>query len=438
MAFDHHTLDEALSAACRQKSEMDQYLEEKRAAQKMSAPPFQRQDRKKAVYKSPQCPKAATRCSVWSASPSSGSSNNASLSSGSSNSAIREVSSHGVMQVQNRFSALEDLEGTIEADIHSHGSGATGDLAQLHKSVSVANKGSEVQKEVGDNGGGLEVGTIRGMVNHTKNASGAMRDMVLHLLPANEDQILQNKESIQAGASQGKMVSSGNSDSGSWARRSEQGEALAPRPAEEQEDEEPKSPSLKKKATTALSRSRRRRCLSRVHVKASRHPLCRIIRSEQGEALAPRPAEEQEHEEPKSPSLKKKATTALSRSRRRHCLRRVHVVSPPSEHQEVTALVVITFISVLRFWVRRRHDQRRNPNSDTRPVAIRRRHRLRRDTRRRHNPRRYQCKFPPHRRSLSRPHTPCVRLEHSLEGLRKSPLTVDSHTAAGLVVPVAT
>ncbi|MQL88249.1 hypothetical protein Taro_020803, partial [Colocasia esculenta] len=33
-----------------QESEMDQYLEEKRAAQKRSAPPFQRQDRKKAVY----------------------------------------------------------------------------------------------------------------------------------------------------------------------------------------------------------------------------------------------------------------------------------------------------------------------------------------------------------------------------------------------------
>ncbi|MQM04148.1 hypothetical protein Taro_036942 [Colocasia esculenta] len=32
--------------------EMDQYLEEKRAAQKRSVPPFQRQDRKKAVYQS--------------------------------------------------------------------------------------------------------------------------------------------------------------------------------------------------------------------------------------------------------------------------------------------------------------------------------------------------------------------------------------------------
>ncbi|MQL68433.1 hypothetical protein Taro_000724 [Colocasia esculenta] len=49
VAFDHCTLDEALSIACRQESEMDQYLEEKRAAQKRSVPPFQRQDRKKAV-----------------------------------------------------------------------------------------------------------------------------------------------------------------------------------------------------------------------------------------------------------------------------------------------------------------------------------------------------------------------------------------------------
>ncbi|MQL87888.1 hypothetical protein Taro_020444 [Colocasia esculenta] len=38
---------------------MDQYIEEKRAAQKRSAPPFQRQDRKKAaVYQSPQRPVA--------------------------------------------------------------------------------------------------------------------------------------------------------------------------------------------------------------------------------------------------------------------------------------------------------------------------------------------------------------------------------------------
>ncbi|MQL79311.1 hypothetical protein Taro_011752 [Colocasia esculenta] len=49
------TLDEALSAACKLESEMDQYIEEKRAAQKRSVPPFQRQDKKKAVvYQSPQ------------------------------------------------------------------------------------------------------------------------------------------------------------------------------------------------------------------------------------------------------------------------------------------------------------------------------------------------------------------------------------------------
>ncbi|MQM09271.1 hypothetical protein Taro_042140 [Colocasia esculenta] len=71
VAFDHRTLDEALSAAYRQESEMDQYLEEKRAAQKRSAPPFQRQDRKKAVYQSPQHPVAATsQLAVTSPSPS--------------------------------------------------------------------------------------------------------------------------------------------------------------------------------------------------------------------------------------------------------------------------------------------------------------------------------------------------------------------------------
>ncbi|MQM19203.1 hypothetical protein Taro_052203, partial [Colocasia esculenta] len=60
VAFDHRTLDEALNAACRQESEMEQYLEEKKASQKRSAPPFQRQDRKKAAYQSPQHPVAAS------------------------------------------------------------------------------------------------------------------------------------------------------------------------------------------------------------------------------------------------------------------------------------------------------------------------------------------------------------------------------------------
>ncbi|MQM10591.1 hypothetical protein Taro_043485 [Colocasia esculenta] len=60
VAFDHRTLDEALSATCRQDSEMEQYLEEKKASQKRSAPPFQRQDKKKVAYQSPQCPVAAS------------------------------------------------------------------------------------------------------------------------------------------------------------------------------------------------------------------------------------------------------------------------------------------------------------------------------------------------------------------------------------------
>ncbi|MQM13023.1 hypothetical protein Taro_045945 [Colocasia esculenta] len=60
VAFDHHTLDEALRAVCRQEREMEQYLEEKKASQKRSAPPFQWQDRKKAAYRSPQRPVAAS------------------------------------------------------------------------------------------------------------------------------------------------------------------------------------------------------------------------------------------------------------------------------------------------------------------------------------------------------------------------------------------
>ncbi|MQM02446.1 hypothetical protein Taro_035212 [Colocasia esculenta] len=54
VAFDPHMLDEALSAACRQEGEMEQYLEEKKASQKRPAATFQRQDKKKTVYQTPQ------------------------------------------------------------------------------------------------------------------------------------------------------------------------------------------------------------------------------------------------------------------------------------------------------------------------------------------------------------------------------------------------
>ncbi|MQM03861.1 hypothetical protein Taro_036644 [Colocasia esculenta] len=54
VAFDHRTLNEALSAACRQEGEMEQYLEEKKASQKRPAATFQRQDKKKTVYQTPQ------------------------------------------------------------------------------------------------------------------------------------------------------------------------------------------------------------------------------------------------------------------------------------------------------------------------------------------------------------------------------------------------
>ncbi|MQL73463.1 hypothetical protein Taro_005807, partial [Colocasia esculenta] len=81
-------------------------------------------------------------------------------------------------------------------------------------------------------------------------------------------------------------------------------------------------------------------------------------RSEQGEALAPRPAEEQEDEEPTSPSPKeegddycvaiKKAPLPTSRSHESIAtaiLSHYQVVSPPSEHQEATTLVAITTCS---------------------------------------------------------------------------------------------
>ncbi|MQL83378.1 hypothetical protein Taro_015868, partial [Colocasia esculenta] len=50
---------EALSAVCRQEGEMEQYLEEKKASQKRPAAPFQRQERKKVAFQSPQRPVAS-------------------------------------------------------------------------------------------------------------------------------------------------------------------------------------------------------------------------------------------------------------------------------------------------------------------------------------------------------------------------------------------
>ncbi|MQL92710.1 hypothetical protein Taro_025339, partial [Colocasia esculenta] len=64
VAFDHRTLDEALSAACRQEGEMEQYLEEKKASQKRPAVTFQRQDKKKTVYQTPQKPMAVSNSQV--------------------------------------------------------------------------------------------------------------------------------------------------------------------------------------------------------------------------------------------------------------------------------------------------------------------------------------------------------------------------------------
>ncbi|MQL76119.1 hypothetical protein Taro_008504, partial [Colocasia esculenta] len=49
----------ALSKACQQEGEMEQYLEEKKASQKRPAAPFQRQERKKAAFQSPHRPLAS-------------------------------------------------------------------------------------------------------------------------------------------------------------------------------------------------------------------------------------------------------------------------------------------------------------------------------------------------------------------------------------------
>ncbi|MQL73220.1 hypothetical protein Taro_005557 [Colocasia esculenta] len=64
LAFDHRTLDEALSVACRQEGEMQQYLEEKKASQKRPVATFQREDKKKAVYQAPQRPVTTSSAQV--------------------------------------------------------------------------------------------------------------------------------------------------------------------------------------------------------------------------------------------------------------------------------------------------------------------------------------------------------------------------------------
>ncbi|MQL73393.1 hypothetical protein Taro_005738 [Colocasia esculenta] len=162
----------------------------------------------------------------------------------------------------------------------------------------------------------------------------------------------------------------------------ERSEAPVPWPAEEQEDENPHLCPFEEKATRPLSRSRRRLSLCRVQEKGKRHRICRFVRYSFYFTF-----------------LFQGSQPSTSTSTRRLLWWRSR------------------FVSALLVWVRRRHPARCNRRSDACYVAIR---------------------FPPRRRSLSRLHIPCVRLEHSLEGLRKSPLTVDSHTATGLVVPVAT
>ncbi|MQL95718.1 hypothetical protein Taro_028381 [Colocasia esculenta] len=69
VAFDHRTLEQALSSACRQEGEMEEYLEEKKASQKRPAAPYHRQDRKKAAFQSPQRPVASGSSQVSSQHP---------------------------------------------------------------------------------------------------------------------------------------------------------------------------------------------------------------------------------------------------------------------------------------------------------------------------------------------------------------------------------
>ncbi|MQL73522.1 hypothetical protein Taro_005882 [Colocasia esculenta] len=56
--FEDGAMEAALSAACRQEGEIEQYLEEKKVSHKRLVAPFQRQEKKKATFQSPQRPMA--------------------------------------------------------------------------------------------------------------------------------------------------------------------------------------------------------------------------------------------------------------------------------------------------------------------------------------------------------------------------------------------
>ncbi|MQL99418.1 hypothetical protein Taro_032141, partial [Colocasia esculenta] len=103
--------------------------------------------------------------------------------------------------VQNRFAALEELDGTQEAGSSSHGSGPTGDPMQSECI------GRAMQREVGEVAGSQQgnaasglhgkanaqlpfTSSIHGRENISEKIGGVSRDMVLHLLPPNEDHFL--------------------------------------------------------------------------------------------------------------------------------------------------------------------------------------------------------------------------------------------------------
>ncbi|MQL70207.1 hypothetical protein Taro_002499 [Colocasia esculenta] len=94
---------------------------------------------------------------------------------------------------------------------------------------------------------------------------------------------------------------------------------------------------------------------------------------ERSEAPVPWPAEEQEDENPQLRPSEEKATSFLSRSRRRRRPCRVQEKGRRRCICRFTSSVPLGLISALLVWVRRRHPARRHQGSDAAYVAIRRR-----------------------------------------------------------------
>ncbi|MQL80328.1 hypothetical protein Taro_012757 [Colocasia esculenta] len=138
---------QALSAACRQEGEMEQYLEEKKASQKRPAAPFQRQERKKATFQSPQRPVASGSGQVSSQRFPSGSSAGASPSSSSSSASdrtTRETSSPSSSVCVSSSSVLDEVIEHQKADPKLQELVGKADIARDEDGADVSTSSEEI------------------------------------------------------------------------------------------------------------------------------------------------------------------------------------------------------------------------------------------------------------------------------------------------------